>query len=900
MSLDQSQTTAESYVNDDPNAARIGTRPQLNLKPWHRDMSSLCGPMSDSEYSREKDIVAEHCLSRIQAPGGLRLGKNRRGEIMAITTATKEELDSKLIGVRLGADKRTHRNWKNAATHAMKHLSLYYGHHDVGLHKAWQTTCGNRRQVLPANVTFRTDPFCDNIILEFDRARTTQEPIITATEMLNWLGLVRHKRGSTSDAEKSFHPSLIGKSKVKISLANVSLLTIEILRKIMLTLMSDSNVQDPAVFEPWLLSLTRDLDGLKQRLPSEQDTDLKSIINKLGIQQMYMLKNREHVILTEFDLTYDYCGCLDAEALTKVAERQGHQVLYDHKCGLNCVKMVLYNVHGKVHSRTYNKFIETVQQGTARSDEISCKSAYLLNPTTTGLRDIFRRPDVQQHGITRNELTFFGPNIPKTANMISALNKHSLMLGTALVSCSLQDQLLDMESYVQRSILVYWPEILPEKLLQLRKEATDHDQDAHQIHKQPEGGLVRWKNQKTGKFNGVVLLTPLTSRTSEHSQASWTGLVNLAALATTCASNPVLFLGVYGHDQFLSHPRSGQQSKYLWFLALTLRRVGETELATYLPYCSDFKTENFKNVSTSFSDVGIDIQLSRNIRPKCLARDDTIDYSSIKLDIDSTVSGFSSLTASEPSTEGYVKTLGCPKHPVLCGAELKHLPEDFTEWTKGVCRTIGRGTVVDFEVSGQWFRVPKSQSAAVRQLLAENPSLKCLIKRKTPAGGLVYQALNNSADSGPQPGEKQAAPMVVPTNSKSARELPVLREPMTILGASYDGRTLQVALDKTGNFFVPKSVVTQLKDLFRGDGSVNDWLCTELIGCLLVHSESQYCHVKGNTNKEELVAVLDRSGNPLASNKPSSSAAGTKRSRSLMDCGADAGACSRSKRQREG
>jgi hypothetical protein len=881
MALNHQQTISQSKDNTETNT---GQEHAGVLQPWHRDTLSarkLAGP---DGYEKEKNMAIQHCLSRINTPGGLVLGKNRQGEKMVLNLATEEDLRKNLISIRVGLDKRTHKTWKNTSTFCMKKLSLYYGQHNVGNHKAWQTIDGIRRPAIE-NSPYRTEPFCDNIILEFDRTKTTKEPIITATELMNYAGLDRHKRNFTRDSAVSFHPSLIGRNKIKVSLANVSLLVIELVRKVLVTPLTTTEILNHVFLCQWVECLRKDLVQLSQYLnPLETPTEVDSIINSLAIQEMFKLKNQENLKLTEFDITRDYSGCLDSETMIREAEQMGYQVV-QHKCGLNCVKLkysspseVYLGSDTHYHSRTYNKWLETWQQGFARSDEISCKSAYSLNPSTTGLRDALQRPEVQTHGITRNELTFFAPNIPGMAEMIELLDRHSEMVVQSLVSCSLQDQLHDMETYVKRSILVYWPEILPEKLRLLRLAEPDQTRDSGGIAKQLEGGLVRWMNKETGKFNGVPLLTPLTSRTSERS--SWAGLMNLAALGTTCQSNPMLFLGVYGHDQFFNRSLSKPEipPQHLWFLALQLNRTGEATQKTYLPYSSDFKTGNFKNMSTSFHDVGINVNELSNIRPACLSSCEAIDYARIPLDIDSNLGAFSSPTVSEPSSEGHAQILTCPKTPVYSGEDLKHLPADFIPWTKCVCKTIGRGQVVDFEVLGCWFRVPKSQAAHITQLKTENPNVTCLVKRRTPVGGLVYQVVSEPPASSLESQTTQLSQpvIVVPTNSKSAKELPVQNEPMTIIGAKYDGKTLQVSLDRVGNFFIPKSVVTQIKDsdLFHGHSNVSEALSRELVGYQVLHTESRFCHVKGNTNKEEVVTILDNESRRVASNVPSSCTAG--------------------------
>ncbi len=803
------------------------------------------------------------------------LGKNRQGAVLSLPFISEADLSAKLINVPLGCDKRSHKTWRNAASYAMKHLSLYHGHHNIGDQKAWVTADGVQRPKLDGPY-IRTEPFCDNIIFEFPNQQSSVEPIKATTEFLNWLGMKRHKRASTKDSAISFHPSLIGKTRIKVSLANVSLLRLEVLRKIMTSGFTDSDLGNPEKFNAWFQSLEICLYKLKLILASEASTDLHGIVSKLSVQEAMKIKIKEDIKMTEFDFTYDYAGCLDAEALTQTAEHLGHRVL-DHRCGLNCVKLEV-NYQGMatpIHSRTYNKWLETWQQGFARSDDIACKSAFALNPSTTELADMLSRPEVQQHGLTRNELTFMAPSIPKIQDMIKILKDHSkTMVHTALVSCSLQDQLADMECRVKRSVLIFWPEVMAAKLREHREGQTlsdcsgaepgacsDEKKGKNEIARfQPEGGLVRWMNKQTSKYNGVVLRTNITGRTTENS--SWNGLVNLAALATTCAEAPVLFLGIQGHEQFISHSsHTGQNMQNLWFLAIDIKRVGEEGLKTYLPYFSDFKTENFKNVRTSFNDVGINIEQLNNIRPACLASHELMDYRSIKLDIE--LAGcFCSPSASDPSSVGHEQALGCPKTYVYKGSELKHLPEEFTQWTRCVKRICGPAQKADFNVLGSWFRVPKSQEKEILQLITTNPDIICLVKRKNDVGGLIYQVVNDAMSSSGH------IPSLIPSNSKSSAAMPAQDPPMIIIAAKYDGKTLQVALDLVGSFFIPKTILLQLKDKFLGQLDFKSFFARELVGYSVLHTESKGGFVKGNTNKEEYLSILDKAQVEVASNIP--------------------------------
>jgi hypothetical protein len=895
----QCEGNGSEGLSDCDDQGRSTSRPTGTRPPWTRDPSHTQSKLSPEDFDKERANVIQYCLKKINTPRGLALGKNRRGEDMTLNQVTEEMLSKALISVRLGQDKRSHKTWKTASAFCMKHLSMAYGQHNVGGYKAWQTREGSPRPPLNAESNaFKTDPFCDNIVLGFNGtcSESNEKPYITAaTELMNLAGLTRHKSNSKKNSEVSFHPTFIGKNKIKVSLANVSLLTVEVIRAVMTSELTTDQAEDIKCFTQWIDRMKTKVIQLSLDLgePIEAGSEkLNDIVDALAIREMFKLKNRVKAKLFEFDITYDLSGCLDSDKLLSRAKQKGYTAV-DHRCGLNCVKLQKTlaagpstsevsesqnNAQAIVYSRTYNKWLETWQQGFARLDDISCKSAYSLNPSTTSLREALRLPDIQKHGITRNELTFCAPYIPSMSKMIQILNGHTAMVSQALVSCSLVDQLSDMENFVQRSVLVFWPDILAEKLRLLRKPVNDSPECDHS--KQPEGGLIRWYNGHTRKFNGLQLLTPLQVRTTENS--SWDGLIELAALGTTCKSNPILFYGVSGHDQFFESQASSTNSKvsgavkcqHLWFLRLELRRIGETELLTYLPYHSDFKTDNSKNMSTSFDDVGVDLDKLQNIRPACLSARQATDYSSIKLDVEAYIylngHGSQAKEISEVSSEVYERVLGCPKSIVYIGKDLKHLPEDFTPWTKVKVKTVGRGQVVDFQIEGfshGWYRVPKPQTAEIKKLVDIRPDIVCLVKRRSDAGGLLYQIAEISASSGTQP--VNSALVVVPSNSKSAKELPVGNDPMTIIGAKYDSKTLQVALDKVGNFFIPKSVATQIleSEPFYRRENLREVLSKELVGYQLLHTESRNCYVKWSTNKEELVEILDKQGNKIASNK---------------------------------
>jgi hypothetical protein len=847
---------------------------------WHRNTSGANSiTMTKSE---EKALVIQKLMTKINSPGGWLLGKNRQGQDIILSSVTEEDLDKTLVSVPIGTkNKHCHKKWRNTAQYAMQYLSFYHGHHNVGNQKAWLTS---NELVRPQfDPTLYSEPFCDNIILQFSKEDGRATPILLTTQLLNWLGLKRYKQGSTQDKDISFHPSLVRKDEIKVSLANVSLLRLEILVHVMMQTLPLDHItnNNTSAIEKWFNSLYSKLTRLQETLTPGSQEDVTKIVGKYDILEATKIIHTHHIKLTEFDLTYDIAGTLNSEKLIKIAETWGHNVV-KHRCGLNCVKMELQLPSNEnVHSRTYNKWLETMQQGCARLNGISCKCALGLNPSTESLETMLNNPLVQQHGLTRNELTFFNPDIPSVSAMLNTLNHHTKMLKTVLVSASLHDQLSDMEKLVKRSVLVFWPEVLRAKLREFRREREQvtadntpneqweiSDSSTSKPQYQPEGGLVRWRNQLTCKYNGIPILTPMTGRAS--AQSSWTSLVNLAALATTCANDPVLFLGVHGHEQYLcssileiGRSESVERSTHLWFLPLDIKRVGDEMAKTYLPFHSDCKTSNFKNRRTDFTDVGINLSELTNFRPTCFGAGEPIDYSHIKLDIRLPEKFLrKELSVLDVDSITHEQGLGCPRTYIFKGDELKNLPSEFTIWDKCVKKKCGPVEKVDFFVDGAWFRVPRAQEKEILTLLKQDPDIKCRVKKKTAVGGLDYQICQKPTET------TVLRHSIILSGSKSSKLLPVQDEAMTIICAQYDGKTLQVQLEGIGSFYIPKSIVDQIKDIFGEQQNLRTFLATELLGYKILHNESIFAHVKGNSNKEEHMSVLSRSSQIIAKTAP--------------------------------
>ena len=353
----------------------------------------------------------------------------------------------------------------------------------------------------------------------------------------------------------------------------------------------------------------------------------------------------------------------------------------------------------------------------------------------------------------------------------------------------------------------------------------------------------------------MVLRTKVGARAKRKETHSWSLQCNLLSMGSSCAANPLLFIGVSGHEQFFrdSAPRRNQ----IFFLFIDLQRVGEQPLLTYLPSDPDFKVGNSGNISQSFLDIGIDSDRLTNIRPACLMPNEPYGYANIKMDIEIPDSHTSCMLSSDCSSVSYEEALHCCKTRVYTGDALRDLPCEFTAWTDCRIRKVGRFDQVEFQVEGSWFRVSGSLYSELNERIKADRNLVCLVKRHSEKVGMEYQICG----SRPAP----------PRDSRSATKLPVQDEPMIIISAMYaeKGKTLQVSLDGVGSFYIPKSIVEAVKLLCPSGRDFNSFVAEELVGCQVVHNESNCCHVKANTNKEEIFSILDKSGILKANNIPS-------------------------------
>mmetsp|Transcript_28398 Transcript_28398/g.44300 ORF Transcript_28398/g.44300 Transcript_28398/m.44300 type:complete len:315 (-) Transcript_28398:249-1193(-) len=100
-------------------------------------------------------------------------------------------------------------------------------------------------------------------------------------------------------------------------------------------------------------------------------------------------------------LTEDIPGTMDPITLTSVLQAAGMQPMKS-RCGKNCLKLD----RGTFKVMYYNKVVESLQQGKARSDAVDDKLYRLLDPSTQGLQSVFTSEVYNRNGITRMELTF--------------------------------------------------------------------------------------------------------------------------------------------------------------------------------------------------------------------------------------------------------------------------------------------------------------------------------------------------------------------------------------------------------------------------------------------------------------------------------------------------------------
>ena len=838
------------------------------------------------------------------------LGKNVKGEenLTVLPMASGE----RLISVNPGRCAST----SAAVIGVAKELSMMHGGHDVAKFAAWQADDGT---VLPpisekliADCPMAHSLFCDNVTVyslkhkpeskvkfngsgeKSDDSTTiiekpssinagpsekissdAQHPSNSAKPLLlseqngrehvfqfmTSLGFKVQRGQQTEDQDRSkrFFVSLCRTArdskyyKWKISLADVPIESVELV----CDMLKQAETNCYAEMAP---------PGLYEQFKTKYSAAMMNLGITPGKFQV-TFESAQKLLFCDIDLTYDLPGTLNSIAFAQAVVTQGLEVDEASKCGINCVKTKQFKF-GTVNAvfKAYNKLAETMQQGSARSNEIDCKTAYLLNPSTKHLQEVLRTPDYNQNGITRYEATLSGISgqIPAFRQMYDIMAKYKgLFNPSTLVTCSVQNHIKLMELHVNRSIVVYFPDMFDFKKKEWLGRTCKKRDNVNKLLKQnlneiPDAVLIRYNNTSTGKFNGHLIKSQFAGR-ADRDVSGWDLTAKSLAWATSCKQNPILFVCVAGSLQ-----ASAKESRIvnMYFRQVEIERTGPSfEMATYLPWHCGFERGNQKNSSTDWSFVGVDRISLENLKFQCIARDVKPSYQTmgtldIKISGDSTEEEVFSHASSD--TREAISGLTNRYYEVS-----KHngALETWVNWEKYKVCELGRAKTkkLRFLVGGDWFWIPVGkESTEIMEYLEKNDTAE----KQTIAS--VRMVGNNLEWRVSETGHK-----IQGGRCKGARSFPVDSEPVQIEGGGLQttgtGEPSLFVCTKFGKHYLPQSIREQLQRYVK-DKKIVASICNFVSTLQILHPESSFGRVPNMKNAEEYMSILDSAGNTIASN----------------------------------
>jgi hypothetical protein len=849
---------------------------------------------SDAEYSR---VIASG--GRFIDQAGI-LGRNVEGnkDIIVPPMAPGE----RLVSVNPGKSAST----SAALIGAAKELSMLYGKHDVANCAAWEVggeVLPSISGTLTADCPMARALFCDNLTIFTKKPKASkngdtdtsgergpspreqQQPIMMDTsttsfclqsgrscvyQLMTNMGFEVQRPSQMEGCDRSnvFFLCLCPTArdsnfyKWKVSLADVP---IERVRLICDMLQLAAN--------------NRDVKTVPNSIYDEFKTGYAGIIEQLGISQgkfFMAFEAAQKIHFCDIDLSYDLPGTLNAVAFQKEVEGRGLEVNKGSRCGINCVRTCEFKVGALTASiKAYNKIFETMQQGSARSNEITCKTGYLLNPSTKHLREVLQSADYNQNGVTRFECTFISDQgqIPDFDEMYEFLADYKAMLNPAtLVVSSVQNHIELMESFVQRSIVVYYPDLFELKKNEWASRTCKKRDNYNKILKQnlneiPDGVLIRYSNTSTGKFNGYILQAQFSGR-ADREVTGWDLVARSLAWGTSCQHNPSLFVCVAGALQ-LSEKESRTVNMY--FRQVEIEKLGpENEMATYLAWHCTFDRGNHKNLSTDWGLVGVDKLNLKNLKFQCIEREVKPSFNTMgKLDIKVANYTADDDITSHASSETREAISGLTNRYYDVSQHNGAL-NTWVNWIKYKICEQGRARTkkIRFLVGQDWFWIPVGtlNSEIIKYLEENDTDIKQTIVSVRMNGNNLEWCVADSSRTHKIQGR-----------CKGARALPVDAEPIKIEGggAQSTGKgDAWFVCTIHGRFFLPQSIREQLERYMKDKGiknSIDDFI-TNL---QLLHTSSTFGRVPNMKNSEEYMSILDADGNCLASNMD----AGSKRPR---------------------
>lgn len=804
------------------------------------------------------------------------LGKNIAGtdELVVPGIAPGEEL----VVVRKGR----HGSLTTAAAAAAKDLCMRFGRSDVAEYAAWKTVDGGIREsgCVWAEPGSAGGPrlFCDNL-----NVRTTKglDDVGKGTvyHFVKLFGLKPHGRG-TADAvgptDDFFSVSFCASHRAssqqewKIMLADVPMDVVWLLVAI-LAFAEDHRGSDVSDFGAEL----RGVMAAHRAVVLAKGLTFLALLNAAAkAQELY---------LVNYDLAFDVSGCQNSDVLKEVGPAMFHglevldAVPGKFSSGINCVYFAAINEDAVVaRMKIYNKGVETIQQGgSVRSNNVSDKSGYLLNPSTKRLTDVFHDPSYFMHGVTRIEFTIERMSSARAVKRL--VKKYTAILSApgVLVSCSMHELVESMGILVGRSVAVYYPRISEAKAAMwddrgnievsktedLQKRQADFRK---QVVDTPEAFLMRYHNSQTGKVNGLTICGHFATR-SHRSKSAWAVTAEALGWASSCKNDPVLFVCVAGDTEGGEGGVSGlADMSNMYFRMVSVKRTGD-RLATYLPWHCNFKNDNHKNHrTTDWGRIGVRVDEQENLRYAVSGIDAVPTFESMG-SIDIEVSGV-------PEDSDDWSVAGSEERAAVTGIECRtYKLEDhsgalsaWVAWSDYKICQVGKCNTekLRFKVCGDWFWVPVG--ALGKQLIehlrgSDSGVPETVCEVWMDEGGVFHwRPVGDSGVGGSK----------VIGRCFAARALPVKETPYAILGAGLEwtGRKSSLYLCvEEGRFYAPHSIrekVLVLLDEKGGDEGVDEFLT----GKLIKHTAVCFKKPRQATNAEELFAIVDDSGVVVASN----------------------------------
>ena len=603
------------------------------------------------------------------------------------------------------------------------------------------------------------------------------------------------------------------------------------------------------------------------------------------LKAVTLVKKQEFTIY-EMDFTIDIAGTLDPEAFAWAAKKNGHKVVESSSCGRNCVKVtpgadiatfISLTTVSRYQLKAYNKILETMQQGTVRSNGLPCcKFEKMVNPSTLGLKKITYEDNYNLHGITRLENTvYFSDNtVPLWIEMARLMEFGKHLLNDALVSCPHSDHIDMTGAYAQTSIAFYWHYIFDLKRM---KWLTTHQGNRQAVSEElktsnPDGLLIRSINSDTGKMNGVVVNG--IHGTVKPDRSAWPQMLATLAACCTSGTGPVVYFGVTGGQTHLGQPGP----KNMYFRAIPFNRFctgPNMNLVTHFLANYDLPNE------CNFESMNVDVDSLTYLKP-CVTKHAHLRTQDIQIDI--SIDDNSELSKLEDLISEGTEAISKFQGGIRLAKE-EYLPAEFKLVKETQIRGIGRykteRVVINYE--GRWLWVPKNHHESLKEY-ANDPKYTVFVRWGEHGFEAKIQAQEDHAGtdicSNPT-GPGGTANLTDMTREKflgkpsAMGNIPVGQHKITGVGfrkhcTSQDMMCyIHIDLHDSQNYFnLPNSLTQQilLKRKFLGAEITQhdiDIRFDFLDQCFLLRKAEGLIRVSGQRNAEPPVSITDSNGTDI-------------------------------------